>query len=176
MTVTVAAGATANYSVQVDLPTGTEQLKGYGVAIVAYIEDGTAGFAGTETNNITIDRVYTGYLKLKKEARILSPDGNTTIQTWTTDNTLLKVAKPNDRIEYRITYENISKDAPAGSNSIELNARNVTIVEDGATGTNTWAATPTTYPQRSSKPVMLLSLTRLTIAIAILALPSTPTL
>jgi hypothetical protein len=142
VTVTVAPGATANYSVQVDLPANTDQLKGYGVAIVAYIDnDGTAGLSSGDTQNTTIDRVYTGYLKLKKEARILSSDGNTTIQDWTTDNTLLKVAKPNDRIEYRITYENISKDAPAGSSSIELNARNVTIVEDGAAGGNTWATT-----------------------------------
>jgi hypothetical protein len=145
VTLTVAPGATGNYSVQVDLPT-SDQLKGYGVPIVAFVDDATPGFQGTEPSNTTIDRVYTGYLKLKKEARILSGANGSEKQTWTTDNTLLKIALPTDKIEYRISYQNISSSAPAGSNSVQLNARNVTINEDGAADPNNWAATTTHLP------------------------------
>jgi hypothetical protein len=145
VTLTVASGTTGNYSVQVDLPT-SDQLKGYGVLIVAFVDDNIPGYQGNEPGNTTIDRVYTGYLKLKKEARILSGANGSLKQDWTTDNTLLKIALPTDKIEYRISYQNISSDAPAGSNSVELNARNVTINEDGAAAPNTWAATTTHLP------------------------------
>ena len=146
VTITVAPGATGNYSVQVDLPT-SEQLKGYGVPIAAFVDtDSDKQLDPGEPSNTTIDRVYTGYLKLKKEARILSGANSSIKQDWTTDNTLLKIALPTDKIEYRISYQNISSDAPAGSNSVELNARNVTINEDGAAAPNTWAATTTHLP------------------------------
>ena len=145
VTITVAPGATSNYSSQVDLPM-SDQLKGYGVAIVAFVDDATPGYQGTEPSNTTIDRVYTGYLKLKKEARILSGTNGSEKQTWTTDSTLLKVALPTDKIEYRISYENISSSAPAGSSSVQLNARNVSINEDGAAAPNNWATTTTHLP------------------------------
>jgi hypothetical protein len=145
VTITVAPGTTGNYSAQVDLPS-SDQLKGYGVPIVAFIDDTIAGYQGTEPSNTTIDRVYTGYLKLKKEARILSGANGAEKQTWTTDSALLKIALPTDKIEYRISYENISSSAPANSNSVQLNARNVSINEDGAAAPNNWATTTTHLP------------------------------
>ncbi|MBW4622810.1 MAG: hypothetical protein KME17_26060 [Cyanosarcina radialis HA8281-LM2] len=151
--ITIASGGTANYEVIVDLPTGTDlstklttpgdfntAVGGFPVPIAAYIEDATPGFQGTEVNNITTDRLYTGYMAMYKEAQILGADNTTVEQTWTTDTTLLTAkARPNYYIQYRISYKNISVAVPSGSNSIGLTATGFAITEDGLTAPNNWA-------------------------------------
>jgi hypothetical protein len=154
--ITVASGGTANYTVKVDLPLGTKlstdmttpgdfttAVGGFPVPIVAYIEDATPGFGGTEVNNITTDRLYTGYMAMYKEAQICKDSGCTTgnvVQAWTTNTTLLTAAaRPTYYIKYRISYKNISTDPAGSTNSVSLTANGFKIIEDGLTSPNNWA-------------------------------------
>ncbi|MBD2329353.1 hypothetical protein [Alkalinema sp. FACHB-956] len=142
---TLAPGQTINYGVSVDLPGATPQSTdtgvGYSIPIYAFKDvDGDSRPDPAETTqNRTIDRVYVGYLKLRKQAQILDTDGTTVLQAYTDNNALLaSKAAPGRTIEYRITYENISI-APVGTGNIILDAQNITITENGDNGTNTWA-------------------------------------
>jgi hypothetical protein len=126
-----------NYGVDIDLPTGTAQLVGYSVPVVAFIDAGTAGLDAGDKQNTTIDRLYTGYLKVEKEAQILDVDGTTVLEAYTKTPSFKPA--PGQMIQYRIVYTNISDAATVGSGSIGLNAQNVKVVEDGAASPNTWA-------------------------------------
>lgn len=134
----IAAGQTINYGVEVNLPAGTPLStdidRGFPVPITASIN--TDGNPGAEATNITIDRVYTGFLKMVKESRVLQGIGPAT--TETAFSTADKSPAPGNIIEYRITYSNISE-PDAGIGNVLLNASNVSITEDGVTGTNNWA-------------------------------------
>ena len=140
---TLNPGDVQTYTVTVDLPAGTRQVAGYGIPIAAFVDnDGNGVFTpATETvSNITIDRVYTGFMRLLKE---VSVDG-TNFFSSTTDLASLQL-RPGDDLTYRITYENISEAAPTGGGgNILLNANNFVIVENGdgtANGTaNNWAS------------------------------------
>ena len=148
----VAANASINYGVEVDLPSGTKLSTdldddytgdtewGYPVPIKA-----TIGAA----ENITIDRVYTGYLRLLKVSRVLQGTGPAvqgTDGTFSTDAppNQPKKAAPGNIIEYQVQYSNISS-GQSGSGSVILNAANVVITEDGMSSivapvnTNNWA-------------------------------------
>jgi hypothetical protein len=142
---TVAAGLTPatspSYSVIVDLPTGTPQLKGFPVPVTAFVDANKTGLPTGNPSNITIDRLYTNYLSLDKKARILLPDGVTPVTgpagTFTTVQAdLSAAATPGNIIEYQITYKNIS--TAGGTNSVTLPANNLVITENGSTGGNTW--------------------------------------
>lgn len=144
---TLAPGQSINYTMKVDLPANTalstDTEKGFSIPVYAFIDkdgDSRPDTDGSEpTQNRTIDRVYTGFLKLVKEARILDKDGATVIQNWTTDSALLSGKGAKDRyIEYRISYKNISI-APTGTGNAVLDAKNIAITEDGVNGGNTWA-------------------------------------
>jgi hypothetical protein len=142
LVVAATAGVKLNYGVEVDLPSVPGEAKGYGVPITAYIGN---ALTSTTPQNTTIDRVYTGYLKLTKEAQILDADGSI-IQDFTTSPT--KNARPGQMIQYRITYRNISEIAPANSGSIALNAQKIAITEDGnlagsTSVSNNWATNTT---------------------------------
>ncbi|MBW4423036.1 MAG: hypothetical protein KME50_00845 [Nostoc desertorum CM1-VF14] len=155
-----------NYSVEVDLPSGTNLsandniLRGYPVPITAFVDDTTPGLGAETGRNTTIDRVYTGFLKLVKESRVLQGSGpvvgagqgdfNST-PAFDPDGTggPLPSIDPNPNvadvartpaqgnvIEYRIRYRNISEVQPTdGSNNSILTANNVVITEDGALST-----------------------------------------
>lgn len=150
-TVTVLGNGVANYTTTVDLPNGTPQLTEFPVIITAFVDlNGDDQPNSDEPTNRTIDRLYTGYLTLSKEARIL--DGTTEIVGFTTDSNLLSPAlRPGRIIEYRITYTNRSTAAVAGSGSVDLPANNLTITEDGSAAPNTWFAT-TTDPVGTTNP------------------------
>lgn len=145
----VAAGASVTYTVKVDLPKGTalstDTGTGFPVAIAAFVDDATPGL-GTETaRNITIDRVYTGFLRMVKQSRILLGDGLAVQGSDGTFSTTPKRPAPGNIIEYQITYTNISEAQPTGGSSVILNAKNVVITEDGTLSTiagdgkNNWA-------------------------------------
>ncbi len=142
---TLTAGSSVNYSVAVDLPTGTplstDTAKGFSIPIYAFQDvngNGRPDLVAVEpTQNRTIDRVYTGFLKVVKDARILDTDGTTVIENYTQTPTAANL-RTGRFIEYRITYTNVSI-APVGAGNVTLNAGNVVIIEDGTTGTNTWA-------------------------------------
>jgi hypothetical protein len=137
----VVGGTKVNYGVDVDLPSGTPQLAGYAVPVVAFVDtDGNGKLDPTEPQNTTIDRVYTGYLKLTKEAQITDATG-AIVEPFTAAPK--KNAQPGQSIEYRITYTNISEIAPVNSGSVALNAQNIKITEDGNAAPNNWAPVTT---------------------------------
>jgi hypothetical protein len=160
----LAPNATVKYKTEVTLPDGSvKPLTAVAIPMVAFPDDNPSnklGYTNELTNNITLDRVYTGYMKLVKEARILSADKNTIIQDWTDAasgtpaGTLTKKAAPGQFIEYRISYQNIST-AANGSGNVILNAKNFKLIEDGtaaigtpASSTNNWG-TFTTHQQNT---------------------------
>jgi hypothetical protein len=161
----VASNTSINYGVEIDLPNtalSTDTLPdypgdkefGYPVPIKSTI---TANEASA--SNITIDRVYTGFLKLVKLSRIIQNTGpvvgqgqddfestpaytnpitNTVIDPNPTVNDVLRKPAPGNVIEYQIRYKNIS-DPQAGSGNVILNADKIVITEDGTAGGNNWA-------------------------------------
>ncbi len=172
---TVAVNGVVNYKTVVNFPAGSIlPLKAVSIPVVAFADDNpggaAAGFNGETTNNITIDRVYTGFMKLVKEARVLDTDGTTVLQDWTDATTsggtggLLTVKPaPGQFIEYRIRYQNISA-AANGSGNVVLNAKQFTLTEDGvfvATGPNanpnTWASVTTHQQNTIASPGSTLS-------------------
>jgi hypothetical protein len=151
---TMTPGQKANYVVEVD-STSTTPLASIPVPMLAFADDkpgdgyngdGSTLHAGAIpelTNNVSIDRVYLGFMELVKEAQILNADG-TVAEGWSQNPTTK--AAPGQFIEYRIRYNNISTPANGSGNSV-LNASNFKIVEDGAatvgTQLNSWAASTT---------------------------------
>ena len=76
----LAPGASVNYQTAVALPSGTalstDTLKGYPVPIRAFVDaNGNGVSMPGEASNITVDRVFTGFLKVTKQVRIVDTDG-----------------------------------------------------------------------------------------------------
>ena len=144
----VAPGATDDYGVEVNLPTNTplstDTEKGFPTPIVAFVDDANGTFEGTEANNITIDRVYTGFLKMVKESRVIKATGPDVVAGQETFSTDPKNPAPGNILEYRIRYKNISE-AQSGTSNVILNASDIEITEDGTLSTtpgdglNNWA-------------------------------------
>lgn len=136
---TLPPGGLQNYTVTVQLPDGVvPQNREILIPIVAFSENSPGtGFDLTQATdtvfNITVDRVYTGYLRLVKEARLLNADATPAAGAegqFSQDPTFNP--QPGQIIEYRITYTNISTAAPAGgTNNSTLNANSVVITENG---------------------------------------------
>jgi hypothetical protein len=153
----VAVGANVTYSVQVDLPANTplstDINRGFPVPITAFVDDATPGFNNEAVRNITIDRVYTGFLKLVKFSAIEQGQGpavgagqedfNSTPAVNGIDpdpNTadVPRTPGPGNIIVYQIRYQNISEPA-AGNDNVILTAGNVVITENGTVLPNNWA-------------------------------------
>ncbi|WP_392482168.1 beta strand repeat-containing protein [Nostoc sp. C110] len=139
----VLAGGIVNYGVEVDLPPGTQLStdigKGFPVPITAFIDSNNDGVVNTgEVANISIDRVYTGFLKLLKMSRVLQGSGPAVQGTDGTFSITPKNPAPGNIIEYQIQYTNIS-DVQSGTGNVILNADKVVITEDGTAGGNNWA-------------------------------------
>ncbi|MBF2017575.1 MAG: hypothetical protein IGS23_20695 [Rivularia sp. T60_A2020_040] len=147
----VAANATQNYGVEVNLPAGTklstdtDVQRGYPVPIKAFVDnDGNDApdddGNGNPAENITIDRVYTGYLQMVKETRVLKATGPNVAPGDETFSTTAKKPAPGNILEYRITYKNISE-PQSGTDNVILNASDIKITEDGTNDTlgNNWA-------------------------------------
>jgi hypothetical protein len=151
----LAPGESVNYTVVVNLPADTPLStttgNGFPVPIHAFV-DSPAGTPGSvsgrpdatdPSRNATINRVYTGFLRMVKDARILDASGNQLVD-YTSDFSAPTVAqhiRPGNVIQYRIRYNNIST-APVGAGNRLLSATNVVITEDGvpsASNTNNWA-------------------------------------
>ncbi|MBN3891192.1 MAG: hypothetical protein HWQ43_19260 [Nostoc sp. JL31] len=149
----VAPGASINYGVEVDLPPGTQLStdinRGFPVPITASIDNYTTdtnadGIKDTgndntfDSSNITIDRVYTGFLKLLKVSRVLQGTGPVVQGNDGTFSINAKKPAPGNIIEYQIQYTNIS-DPQSGTGNVILNANKVVITEDGTQSPNNWA-------------------------------------
>lgn len=126
ITISVARGATANYTVQFNLPTGQTVLTAYAAIIRATSTNTPA------QSNDTIDRLYTGFLRLQKSVAV----DNTTGVGGATD------AVPGADIVYTVTYENISSSG-GGAGNVQLTATGIAIREDGNAAPNNWAANTT---------------------------------
>jgi hypothetical protein len=126
VTINVARGATANYTVQFNLPAGQTVLAAYAAVIRA-----TSGNTPAQSND-TIDRLYTGFLRLQKSASV----DNTTGVGGATD------AVPGADIVYSVTYENVSSGG-GGAGNVQLTATNIAIREDGGAAPNNWASNTT---------------------------------
>jgi hypothetical protein len=141
---TLQPGEEVDYTVTVDFPAGDPPAEGevITVPIIAFPDTGNNGYTNETVNNITLDRIYVGFMDVTKEARILDENGNV-VEDWTATPTV--AAEPGYIIEYRITYENTSP-ALVGSGNVSLTAQNFRVIEDGdnvadsgaASGTNNW--------------------------------------
>ena len=145
----LAPGVALNYTTTVALPSGTplstDISRGFPVPVVAFTDNNGNGQydPGTDVGNVTIDRTYTGYLKLLKQARMLDPNGVQVAPAsgYTSDSTVLnQFARPGYTIEYQIQYKNISETA-SGTGDVILNAGNTIITEDGTAAPNNWFVT-----------------------------------
>lgn len=121
-TLAIAFGNSANILVRVTAPSGQTVLTGYNSVIRA-----TSGIDNTKKND-TIDRLYTGFIKLEKSYVVT----NSTGVGAATD------AVPGAVITYTVKYTNVSE-AGTASGSVGLTANNLVITEDGAAGANNWA-------------------------------------
>jgi len=151
----IAFGSSANISVRVTEPLGNIVLTGYDTII--RVTSGNTPAA----NNKTIDRLYTGFVRLDKAFTV----ANATGVGAATDPV------PGAVITYNITYTNIST-SNGDANCVKLTASNLVITEDGLAGTNNWG----TYTTNSGSPsdsasgtVVTVSATKYTDTIASLA-------
>ena len=123
----IAYNSNATILVRVTAPAGTAVLQAGGF-------DTVVRSTSTQTPaayNETIDRLYTGFLRMDKTA----PVTNGTGVGGATDPV------PGAVIEYTIVYSNISSTGGTG-NSI-LTVSNLVITENGSVGTNNWGTTTT---------------------------------
>jgi hypothetical protein len=171
-TLTVPVTGAVNYGVEVDLPAGTSQLKAYPVSITSFsngapeVKDPSTGavlfpllvgdnaITTDDAKNITIDRLYTGFLKMQKEAKVYKVENGITTVISQFSSSAPKAA-PGQFIEYRINYSNISEPVPTDSNSVGLAASNINILEKGTStvaGGNNWATTTTHKPNTAQDP------------------------
>ena len=149
----VNANGLVSYSVDVTLPVGQKQLTGFPVSITAFAGATAPASAmdipANAVKNVTIDRVYTGYIDLIKEARLLdviSDQNNTTIPYASGLAAKSLQAVPGKFIQYRIRAKNIVPAAVSPENSPALSANNVKVKEDGLAAPNSWGNTTTHAP------------------------------
>lgn len=121
VTVDIAYNSTANILVEITEPSGNAVLSSFDTVIHA-----ASGITPDNTNE-TIDRLYTGFIRLIKTAVVLN--GNLAKGSAT-------AAVPGAVITYTVAYSNIA--STGGSNCVTLNARNFVITEDAAAGVNNW--------------------------------------
>ena len=119
-TLAIAFGASAQILVRVSIPVGRTVLTGFDSVIQA-----ASGVTPANTNR-TIDRLYTGFIRLDKTFTVT----NSTGVGGATD------AVPGAVINYSITYTNIS--STGGTNNSTLTASNLVITENGNTLPNNW--------------------------------------
>ena len=115
--------AAAIMLVRITAPAGLQILTGFDTVIRA---TSTATPAAT---NDTIDRLYTGFIRLDESATVVNATG--------ADGSAM--ATPGAEIEFAITYSNVSSASGVG-NSL-LTAHNLVISENGNSAPNNWGLT-----------------------------------
>ncbi|MFZ9739681.1 MAG: beta strand repeat-containing protein [Prochlorotrichaceae cyanobacterium] len=142
---TINPGVTLDYTVTVDLPADTplstdqdtvaadgSLVGGFPVPIIAFVDDDNNGAPDGDANeNVVVNQVYTGFLRLVKQSRILVGDGPPVVGTDGTFSTDGKTPAPGNIIEYRVVYRNISDPQAGSGTNVILRAQNVVITEDG---------------------------------------------
>lgn len=127
ISVPVAFNSLATILVRVTAPAGVEVLAAGGFPIVVR----TTSTLTPGAFNETIDRLYTGFLRMDKTAVVINGTG----VGAATD------AVPGAEIEYTITYSNIS--SAGGTGNAMLNVSNLVVDENGSAAPNNWGATTT---------------------------------
>jgi len=151
----IAHASSANINVRITEPSGNTVLTGYDTII--RVTSNTTPAA----SNKTIDRLYTGFVRLDK---VFSVSNSTGVGAATDP-------VPGAVITYTITYTNVST-SNGDANCVKLTASNVVITEDGLAAPNNWG----TYTTNSGSPsdsgtgtVVTVSATKYTDTIASLA-------
>ena len=149
----LAPGSSIDYEVVVNLPTGTDFStninRGFPIPIVAFTDsdpeqDGVPDLDTTNTfisgGNVTVNQIYTGFVKIVKQVRVLDPNGNVRTgmdfndpdTSGTGENvTTAKQPRPGDILEYRVIYRNISEPQSGNNSNVVLNGVDVNIDENG---------------------------------------------
>ncbi len=122
VSVAINFGATKDIKVRVSAPSGIAVLNGFAVVIRA-----TSVLTSSAVND-TIDRLYTGFVRMDKSFALFKADGTTS----TTD------AVPGAIIEYTIAYQNIASTGGTGNSTLLVS--NLVITENGSTAPNNWAS------------------------------------
>lgn len=117
----LAMNTNADVYVRVDAPAVQAILTGFDSIIQA-----ASGNTPANTNR-TIDRLYTGFVRLDKSVTVVDASDNPSATI------------PGAIIVYQITYTNVMTVPPVGSNSSALTATSLVITEDGSAGGNNWA-------------------------------------
>lgn len=133
-TIALNFGQQANVTVRVTAPSGSAVLNGFASIIRA-----TSGNTNTNSND-TIDRLYTGFLRLQKSAQVF----NSTGVGGASDPV------PGADIEYSIQYSNIS--SGGGTNCVQLTASSIVITENGNAAPNNWGTTTTQVVGSANDP------------------------
>ncbi len=120
--IAVPFGQSADISVRITAPTAQTILTGFATTIRAQ-----SGITTTNANN-TIDRLYTGFIRMNKTFTI----NNTTGIGAATDPV------PGANIVYTITYTNVVP-VFGGTGNSTLTASGLVITEDGSVAPNNWA-------------------------------------
>jgi hypothetical protein len=147
--------SSANINVRITEPAGKTVLTGYDTQI--RVTSGNTPAA----NNKTIDRLYTGFVRLDKAFTV----ANATGVGAATDPV------PGAVITYNVTYTNVSS-SNGDANCVKLTATSLVITEDGLAAPNNWG----TYTANSGSPsdtgsgtVVTVSATKYTDTVASLA-------
>jgi hypothetical protein len=132
----LARNTNVNVYVRVDAPAAQAILNGFASIIQA-----ASGNTPASTNQ-TIDRLYTGFVRLDKSVTVVDASDNPSATI------------PGAIIVYQITYTNVMTVPPVGSNSSALTATSLVITEDGVpspSNANNWATftTQVTSPMPS---------------------------
>lgn len=117
-------GQSRSVLTEVTAPAGLAVLQGYDSVLRATSTNSPGVF------NETINRVYTGFLRLDRTATVT----NTTGGGGASDPV------PGADIEFVITYTNVSSGG-GGSTNLQLSATNIVITENGNEAPNNWGAT-----------------------------------
>lgn len=140
--------AKTSYITAIDLPDGTDVLKPYAIQLIAFIDRNNDNLPDpTELQNKTTDRVYTGFIDVLKESRVLDFDNQTVLKDFSTSP---KLAKSGQYLEYRITFKNISPNTTDANGSKGISAANFTIIEDGYTAPNNWGGLTENAPNSAT--------------------------
>jgi hypothetical protein len=131
VTLAIGFGASANINVRITEPAGKTVLTGYDTQI--RVTSGNTPAA----NNKTIDRLYTGFVRLDKAFTV----ANATGVGGATDPV------PGAVITYNVTYTNVST-SNGDANCVKLTASSLVITEDGLAAPNNWG----TYTANSGSP------------------------
>jgi hypothetical protein len=148
-------GANANINVRITAPAGQTVLTGYDTVIRVTSTNTPAAF------NRTIDRVYTGFLRLDKTVSV----ANATGVGGATDPV------PGAIVTYNVTYTNVST-SNGDSNCVKLTVSNLVITEDGSAAPNNWGANTTnngTPTDSGSGAVVTVNATKYTDTVASVA-------